>query len=326
MEVANASMYDGASSTAEAVMMALRIRKRKRFLVAEAVHPDYRTVIETYCQHAGAEREIIPFGSDGVTNQEIVREKIKDDVACCVIQSPNFFGCIEDIASFHRIVERYGVLLIVVITEPLSLAILKPPGEMGADIVVGELQGFGIPLNYGGPYAGFFATRRVHVRHMPGRIVGQTVDQRGQRGFVLTLSTREQHIRREKATSNICTNHNLCALASTIYLTLFGKAGLRELARRNLGKAEYAKTVLSKDSGCEIPFFSPTFNEFVLKLPEPASHVIVRLEKEYNILGGVGLDRFFSQLTHHVLISVTERRSKDEIDRFSEALGKVLGK
>jgi glycine dehydrogenase subunit 1 len=323
MEVANASMYDGASSAAEAVLMALRMTKKERVLIAESVHPEYREVIHTYCQYGRGRLETIPVGPEGVTRTEgFDRAGSSDDLACVVVQSPNFLGCVEPVKSLGQKTHERGGLLIQITTEPLSLAILAPPGEAGADIAVGELQSFGIPLQFGGPYAGFFATRKAFVRNMPGRIVGETEDRHGKRGFVLTLSTREQHIRRAKATSNICTNHNLCALASTVYLALLGKRGIRELALLNLSKAEYAKQRLRDIQGIVIPFSTNTFNEFVIQLPVSCSPLLDALQQEEGVLAGIPLGRYYRKLEGQVLICVTEKHRKEDIDLLAEALKK----
>ena len=327
MEVANASMYDGASSTAEAVLMALRITKKKRVLISEALHPEYQQVVETYCQHTQAKLEKIPVGNTGETDvDERVLAGQTEDTACMVIQSPNFFGCLEPARKLRKRYLKKGGLLVHVVTEPLSLGILASPGAQGADAVVGEFQSFGIPLQYGGPFCGFFSTRKSFMRHMPGRVVGQTVDLDGRRGFVLTLSTREQHIRRNKATSNICTNHSLCALACTIHLALLGKNGLREVARMNLSKAEYAKERIREIQGIRIPFSSPTFNEFVIELPCPASAVLDAINRENNILAGITLEKHHPGLENHFLVCVTEKRTRKEIDQLVEALKKQCQK
>ena len=320
LEVANASMYDGASAAAEAVLMALRITRRKRVLVSEALHPEYRQVIATYARYGGIRVDAIPVGPQGVTEAAAEATATGADPACVVLQSPNFLGCVEDVRGWADWTRRKGGMLIQVVTEPLSLGLLVPPGAAGADIAVGELQSFGIPLAYGGPYAGFFAARQKHVRSMPGRIVGETLDHEGRRGFVLTLSTREQHIRRARATSNICTNHNLCALASTIYLSQMGRKGLREMAWLNLSKAAYARGRLAAVEGIEIPFSGPSFNEFVVRLPVAAEKVLASVREKDGILGGLPLGPHFPALDDHILVCVTEKRTREEIDRFCDAL------
>jgi len=320
MDVANASMYDGASSTAEAVWMAARVTKRNRVLVSEAVHPEYRDVMETYCRHSAVRLELLPAGPEGVTSLPPPEFAPSGDVACLVVQSPNYFGCVEPVEQLKQRYLGSGGLLVQVVVEPLSLGVLKSPGDLGADVAVGECQSLGLPLQYGGPYAGFFATRKTMMRNMPGRIVGETVDTRGRRGYVLTLATREQHIRREKATSNICTNHSLCALAATLYLALIGKGGLREVACMNLSKSEYAKEKLCAIPGVRLLHRAPTFNEFVVRLPGPAEPLLESLRQEERILAGVSLVDRFPQWENAMLVCVTERRSREEIDRLAEAL------
>jgi glycine dehydrogenase subunit 1 len=324
MEVSNASMYDGASGLAEAVWMAERVTKRRKVLVSEAVHPEYRKVIQTYVDPDQLEIILIPYKKEeGRTDERRLSDLLDPGVSGVVIQSPNFFGVIEDLHPMADKVHEAGGLMIVGFSEPVAYGILKPPGEEGADIVAGEGQSFGIPLSYGGPYLGIFATREKFVRNMPGRLVGETVDLAGKRGFVLTLATREQHIRREKATSNICTNEGLCALMATLFLSCLGKKGLRELALMNLGKAEYAKKIVSRIAGCRLFFSSPTFNEFVLKIHGEPEKVLERL-KGKKIMGGIPLGRFYPEMNHHLLVTVTEMNTREEIDRWAEALEKVL--
>jgi glycine dehydrogenase subunit 1 len=324
MEVSNASMYDGASSLAEAVWMAERVTKRKKILISEAVHPEYRKVIQTYIDPEQQEMISIPFRKDeGRTDERGLSDLLDGDVSGVVIQSPNFFGVIEDLHLMADQIHEAGGLMIVGFSEAVAYGILKPPGEEGADIVVGEGQSFGIPLSYGGPYLGIFATRDRFVRNMPGRLVGETIDLEGKRGFVLTLATREQHIRRERATSNICTNEGLCALMATIFLSCLGKRGLRELALMNLSKAEYAKKVASQIPGCKLFFSAPTFNEFALKIPGDPEKVLERL-KGKKILGGIPLGRFYAEMNHHLLVTVTEMNTREEIDRWAEALERAL--
>lgn len=324
MEVSNASMYDGASSLAEAVLMAERVTKRKKILLSEAVHPEYRKVIQTYIDPDQQEIILIPYKKDeGRTDERRLSDLLDGEVGGVVIQSPNFFGVIEDLHPMADKAHEAGGLMIVGFSEAVAYGILKPPGEEGADIVAGEGQSFGIPLSYGGPYLGIFATREKFVRNMPGRLVGETVDLEGKRGFVLTLATREQHIRRERATSNICTNEGLCALMATIFLSCLGKRGLRELALMNLSKAEYAKKVASQIRGCKLVFSSPTFNEFVLRIQGEPERVLEGL-KGKKILGGFPLGRFYPEMKNHLLITVTEMKSKEEIDRWAEALDGAL--
>jgi len=324
MEVSNASMYDGASSLAEAVLMAERVTKRKKILLSEAVHPEYRKVIRTYIDPEQQELIPIPFRKDeGRTDERRLSDLLDGEVSSVVIQSPNFFGVIEDLHLMADQIHGVGGLMIAGFSEAVAYGILKPPGEEGADIVAGEGQSLGIPLSYGGPYLGIFATRDKLVRNMPGRVVGETVDLEGKRGFVLTLATREQHIRRERATSNICTNEGLCALMATLFLSCLGKRGLRELALMNLSKAEYAKNLASQIPGCKLSFSAPTFNEFVLKIHGDPEKALERL-KEEKILGGIPLGRFYSEMNHHLLVTVTEMNTREEIDRWAEALEKAL--
>ncbi len=320
MEVANASMYDGASACAEAVLMAARASRRNRVLISAAVHPEYRETVETYCRYLEIELAEIPVGADGRTDQAALEAALDSDTAAMISGYPNFFGVIEDLAAQAQAAHNCGARLVAAVQEPISLGLLKSPGELGADIVVGEGQSFGIPVAYGGPYLGFFASRKKDVRSMPGRLVGQTLDQEGRRGFVLTLATREQHIRREKATSNICSNEGLCALMATVYLSLLGKAGLREVAVQNLSKAQYAKQGIGALPGFSLPFAAATFNEFVVETSEAASQVLQRLEQA-KILGGIDLQRYFPEMGNRILVCVTEQHTRQEIDRLVAALG-----
>jgi glycine dehydrogenase subunit 1 len=325
MEVSNASMYDGASSLAEAVLMAHRITKRKKVLLSQTTHPEYRRVIQTYLDPDQHEIILIPYKKDeGRTDERILFDLLDGEVSAVVTQSPNFFGIIEDLPSAGEKIHGVGGLLIIGFSEAVAYGVLTPPGARGADIVAGEGQSLGIPLSYGGPYLGIFATREKFVRNMPGRLVGETVDLEGKRGFVLTLATREQHIRRERATSNICTNEGLCALMATIFLSCFGKKGLRELAMMNLSKTEYAKKVITQIKGCKLTFASPTFNEFVLEIEGDPEKILESLRKE-KILGGLPLAKFYPELNHHILVTVTEMNKKEEMDRWAEALEKALG-
>lgn len=324
MEVSNASIYDGASSMAEAVLMAYRITKRKKILLSQAIHPEYQKVIQTYLDPVQHEIVLIPYKKgEGQTDERVLFDLIKDDVSAVVIQNPNFFGVIEDLHPMVERVHNAGGLIIVGFSEAIAYGILKPPGELGADIVSGEGQSLGIPVSYGGPYLGILTTREKFVRNMPGRLVGETVDLEGKRGFVLTLTTREQHIRRERATSNICTNEGLCTLMAAIYLSCLGKEGLRELAMMNLSKAEYTKKVVSTLRGCKLTFSTPTFNEFVLEIEGEPEKVLREMEKD-KIIGGLPLTKFYPELNRHLLVTVTEMITKEEIDRWAEALEKAL--
>lgn len=324
MEVSNASMYDGASSLAEAVLMAHRVTGKKRVLISESVHPEYRKVIETYIHPEEQEIVRIPYlREDGRTDEHHLAQCLNQEVSAAILQSPNFFGVVEDLSRIGSLVHRAGGLLIVCFSEAIAYGILKPPGDFGADIVAGEGQSLGIPLSFGGPYLGIFTTREKFVRSMPGRLVGETVDLEGKRGFVLTLATREQHIRREKATSNICTNEGLCALMATLYLSCLGQEGLKELAWMNLSKAEYAKKKVSKLKGVRLSFSAPTFNEFVLMVDEEPQRILERWRQE-GILGGIELAQFYPELNHHFLVTVTEMNTREEIDRWAEIMEKTL--
>jgi len=319
MDVANASVYDGASAVAEAVLMAQRLKGRKRFLISRMVHPDSQRVTQTYTHPLGFILEPIAYAADGATDLKALEKSMSGEVSAVVLQQPNFFGCLEDVEKAAGIAHSHGALLIVATQEPLSLALLQAPGLLGADIAVGEGQSFGNGLNFGGPYVGFFAAKEAYLRAMPGRLVGETLDRDGRRGFVLAVATREQHIRREKATSNICTNQALCALASLVYMATFGKQGLRELAEMNLSKAEYAKKQLGMAGS--LRFSAPTFNEFVLTLKGDPASVLSGLLDE-GLIGGLALKKFYPEMAHEILVCVTERNSKEEIDRLAAAIGK----
>jgi len=322
MDLANASVYDGASAVAEAVLMAQRLRGRKKSLLARTVHPEYRTVTHTYTHPLDLELGSIPYTPEGTLDLGILEQQLDKEVSSVVVQHPNFFGCLEDMGRIAGMAHSRDALLIVAVAEPLSLALLQPPGLLGADIVVGEGQSFGNPVNFGGPYIGFFATRENFLRSMPGRLVGETVDLEGRRGFILAVATREQHIRREKATSNICTNQALCALAVLVYLTVMGKEGLRELAGVNLSKCEYAKRKLAE--AAPLRFSAPTFNELVLTQKgdcEPALQTLF----QQGIIGGLPLKRFYPELKNEILISVTEKHSREDIERLAQILGGAVG-
>ena len=322
VEVANASHYDGATSTAEAVVMALNVArgKRKRVILSPGVHPEYRAVIRTYVQ--GMDLDIV--GDDDLTaDLNDLAALLDKDTACLVVQSPNFFGEIEDLAGLAEKVQAARALLIVV-TDPISLGMLKPPGEYGADIVVGEGQALGNGLNYGGPYLGLFACREKHVRKMAGRLVGETVDTEGRRGFVLTLSTREQHIRRERATSNICTNQALCALATSVHLAALGPAGMRKLAELCYHKAHYAAIRIAALDRFQVVGQKPFFKEFVVRCPAPVKAINDYLLAEWGIIGGYDLGKDYPHLEDHMLICVTEVISKEEIEALADALSEAV--
>ena len=318
MEVANASMYDGSTAMAEAYLMAQRVTRRDKILVAESVHPEYREVAETYTRHGEADIRTVAF--DAATGRIGGLADLDDKTAALVIQSPNFFGCVEDVQALAEKAHAVGALLVVVVTEAISFGLLKSPGECGADIVVGEGQSFGVPMSFGGPHVGLFATREKFVRQMPGRLCGVAYDKDGNRGFVLTLSTREQHIRREKATSNICTNQGLIALAATIYMEAMGKKGLQEVAEQNAQKAAYAKKRIGGIDGFSIPYSAPTFNEFVVRGPKPAAEVLEKLRTENDMIGGLALSKYYADRPNDFLVCVTETCSKAQIDALADAL------
>jgi glycine dehydrogenase subunit 1 len=322
-EVANASMWDGSTATTEAVLMAERITGRRRVLVAHSLHPEYRDVLRTYAKNSGLQIKELPFSKSGTVDEQAVRSAIRDDVAAVVVQSPNFFGCVESVRGLADIAHSAGALLLVAITEGVSLGALRPPAE--ADIVAMEGQSFGLPPSYGGPFVGVIASRDKFVRQMPGRLAGQTTDLDGRRGFVLTLATREQHIRREKATSNICTNQALCALAATVHLTLLGKEGLREMAQQNLAKARFALAELTKVPGVRRAFDAPFFNEFTVEFPRSVKIVNAELLAE-KIIGPVALGTAYPELTKRALVCVTETTTRTNIENLAGAVKRALEK
>ena len=320
MDVANASMYDGSTAMAEAFLMAQRVTRKDKVVIAETVHPEYLEVGKTYTQHGDLKIETVHFDkkSGRIADEDL--NKLDDKTAALVIQSPNFFGCVEDVQMLADKAHSVGALLIVVVTEAISFGLLKSPGACGADIVVAEGQSFGIPLSYGGPYVGLFACKEKYVRNMPGRLAGIAYDAKGNRGFVLTLATREQHIRREKATSNICTNQGLIALAATIYMEAMGKKGLQEVAMQNAQKAAYAKKRIGEIEGFSIPFSAPTFNEFVVRAPKAADEILSKLSGENEIIGGLILARYYTDNPNDFLVCVTELNTKEQIDNLVEGL------
>jgi glycine dehydrogenase subunit 1 len=309
MEVANASMYDGSTAAAEALMMAVRVTGRNSAVVAQSLHPEYREVLATYARHQGIELQTIPFSGTGRLDANAIEKAITSETACLLLQSPNFFGTIEDVEAAAGIAHKRGALLAVSIAEAVSLGIVEPPRQ--ADIIAMEAQSFGVPLGFGGPYCGVIATREQYVRQMPGRLVGQTTDRNGKRGFVLTLATREQHIRREKATSNICTNQALVALMVNIFMTIYGKVGLRELAKQNLAKAEYAAKQFGAHAG--VLFSGPRFNEFVVHTSEDP-HAINNRLLGHKIVGGLPLRKFYPELENASLWCCTEMTTRSSID------------
>ena len=316
MEVANASLYDGSTGLAEAVLMAQRVTRRNKFLLAGSIHPHYREVVAAYTKNLGLHIEMLAPGESGALDINSLR--VDNETAAVVVQSPNFFGCVEDLAALADAAHQAGALLVVAASEALSFGALKSPGACGADIVVAEGQSFGIPLSYGGPYCGLFATLEKYLRQMPGRLVGETRDHKGNRGYVLTLSTREQHIRREKATSNICTNQGLFALMTTVYLATMGRRGVQEVAHQNLQKAHYAASEIARLDGFELQYSAPFFNEFVVRTPMKASDLVARL-LDRRIVAGLALDRYYPDMTNSLLVCVTETAKREAIDRLVSA-------
>jgi len=321
MEVSNASMYDGGTALAEAAMMACGATRRSEVLVASTVHPNYREVIDTYGRDRDYKITALGYG-DGTIDQAETLQHMSKDVAAIILQSPNFFGCIEDVKKIADIAHAQGALLIVAV-DPISLGLLEAPGVLGADIVVGEGQPMGLAPAFGGPYLGFFAANEKLMRKMPGRIVGQTVDHEGNRGFVLTLQAREQHIRREKATSNICSNEALCALTAAVYLSAVGKVGLQQVAGLSLQKAHYACRELTKLAGFSNAFGASYFKEFVIRCPRPVAEINAELLQE-KIIGGLDLGLYYPELKNCMLLCVTENRTQDDIDKLVKKLGAMV--
>jgi len=319
MEVSNASLYEGGTALYEAVMMALRITETgRRIIVDDGVSPIYRTMLRSYTRNLGIEL-VETQNKEGLADRDAIAQQLENDACAVVVQNPNFFGCIDDVSDLAELAHKHGALLIVS-AYPISLGLLKTPGAMGADIVTGEGQSLGLGLNFGGPYLGFMACRKEHMRKIPGRIAGRTVDAQGRQGFVLTLQAREQHIRREKATSNICTNQALMALTATIYLSLLGKQGLVDLARVCADKAWYAQKRLLEIPGVRLRYPGRWyFNEFVLELPNNADRVIRRL-LERGLAAGFPLVRYYPQMEKSLLVAVTEKRTKEEIDLLAHTL------
>lgn len=316
MEVSNAAVYDGASATAEAVLMARRMQptSRRRVLMSSALHPQYRAVVRAYFKNLDdVALEEIPFDASGVTDVTRLAERLDDRAMCVVVGYPNFFGVIEDLAPIQNACAKAGAQLISVTTEPLSLGLLKPPGEFGVDIAVGEGQSLGVPMSLGGPAFGFFACQKKFVRNIPGRLVGETVDSDGRRGFVLTLATREQHIRREKATSNICTSQTLCALGATVFMSLLGKTGMRRLAEVNFARARQARARLIREAGLSEVFSGPCFNEFVVRSSNVKGLFAKCAEKK--IVPGIALGKWYPDLQDGLLVCVTEMNETEEVDQ-----------
>jgi len=321
MEVSNASLYDGGTALYEAMMMAIRITGRDKVIMDGGVSPIYRKILNTYTHHLSYQFEETPVVHGQSSREEIYR-RLDKNTAAVILQNPNFFGAIDDLTDIIERAHQVGALAIVSV-YPISLGLLKTPAQMGADIVTGEGQSLGLPLNFGGPYLGFMCARKKYIRKMPGRIVGETVDSKGRRCYVNTLQAREQHIRREKATSNICTNVSLCALQAAIFMAVVGKNGLKEMAQLNLDKAEYAKQQLSKIKGVEVKRSAQTFNEFTVHLPKDASEVIGAMMKK-GFAAGFALGRYYPGMERYLLVAVTEKRTKEEIDRYAKALQEVL--
>ncbi|MBV6683769.1 aminomethyl-transferring glycine dehydrogenase subunit GcvPA [Bacillus sp. JRC01] len=317
MDVANSSMYDGGTSLAEAAMLSAGQTRRKKVLVSAAVHPESKDVLRSYAKGQYIDVVEVPH-KDGVTDLEALENLIGDDVAAVIVQYPNFFGRIEDLQAIEAITHGSKAMF-VVSSNPLALGALTPPGKFGADIVIGDAQPFGIPSAFGGPHCGYFAVSKKLMRKVPGRLVGQTVDEDGVRGFVLTLQAREQHIRRDKATSNICSNQALNALAASVAMTALGKQGVKEMAIQNIQKAHYAKNAM-KSAGLELAFEGPSFNEFVVKVKAPVRDLNLHLIQK-GMIGGYDLGLTDETLANHMLVAVTELRSKEEIDAFAKELG-----
>jgi glycine dehydrogenase subunit 1 len=317
MDVANASMYDGSTAAAEAALMAARLTHRDKIVVSAALHPEYRDVLKTFTQ--GLDLQIVTTAaSGGLTDLGALRAAVDDQTACVIVQYPNFFGAIEDLGAIGEVAHAKGALFIVDV-DPMALGLLKSPGDFGADIVVGDGQAMGWGYNFGGPYLGLFACRKEHMRQMPGRLVGRTVDSQGRRGFVLTLQAREQHIRREKATSNICTNEALMALAATVYLSLVGKNGLKQVSELSYHKAHYAANAIAALPGYSMAFDAQFFKEFAVRTPKPVKAINEAL-LERNIIGGYDLSRRYADMRNTMLLCVTELHTKADIDKLVEAL------
>jgi len=326
LDVANASLYDGATAVVEAVMMASRVLpKRRRVVVAGALHPDWDAVLATYCEPMGVAITRVGWGADGQADVAALARALGDDVCAVVVQSPNFLGVVEDLGALGPMITGSGALGVHAVAEATALGLLAPGGAFGFDVVCGEMQAFGIPAAFGGPLLGFFAARQAHVRQMPGRLVGETVDSNGRRGFVLTLSTREQHIRRAKATSNICTNHGLMALAATVVLSLLGRKGVREVALASHATAEYLKAGLRAPSPgrkARLAFpKSPTYDELLVLHDDPDA-LLARLKAE-GVLGGVSTSRFGGRWPKGVLVAATERNTREECDRLLDGLRRL---
>lgn len=323
MDVANASMYEGATAVAESVFLAQRAKKKRtKVLYSAAMHPEYIETLKTYMRHQNVTLTEIPIAENGQTDLKVLEAELDDTALCSLIPVINFYGVIEDLKTHGELLAKNDALFVAVCTEMSSLGMLTPPGDFGADVVVGEAQSLGLPAAYGGPYLGIFACSKKYMRQMPGRLAGLTVDKNGNRALCLTLSTREQHIRREKATSNICSNQALCALWVTVYLSLMGKYGLKQLAALNYSKAHYALKRIEAIDGITVRYSAPVYNEFVIEASKDAGDILKLLE-EKNILGGVPLSRFEPTDTKGILVNITEVITKEEIDTFITCLKEV---
>lgn len=320
MEVANASMYDGGSALAEAALLALAETRKNKILVSKTVHPYYRQIIKTYCHGQGAEIQIVEM-ENGITSTSDLKSKADETTAAIIIEHPNFLGHLEEVFEINAIAKETGAMFITS-NDPISLGLLEPPGNYGVDVATGEGQCLGNSLNFGGPYLGVFAATEKYIRRMPGRIAGATTDRKGRDGYVLTFQTREQHIRREKATSNICTNQALNALAATVYLALMGKKGIQEVASLCVQNSHYLADKINQLENFELAFTSPFFKEFVVKTPV-APDIIINKLIDQNIFAGIDLTRFDLGIINGLLIAVTEKRTKDELDMFVEVLSKI---
>src|SRR5258706_2185258 len=326
LDVANASLYDGSTGLCEAVLLAERVvRNRTKVVIAKSVHPQYTETVRTYVQNLGYEIVEVGWTNDGRVDTAALREACTNDVFAVAVQSPNFLGVIEDYDAIAQIADAAGAVKIAVITEATSLGILTPPGAHGFDIAVGEGQAWGVPTQYGGPFVGFMGVKDALKRHMPGRLVGETVDVDGKRAYVLTLATREQHIRRGKANSKICTNEALIALAANIYLSLMGKEGLRELGLQCLQKASYLRKRLDAVASVTMPFSGAVYNEFVVRTPISAAEILLDLEHE-KILGGIPLAQFFPEQPNDFLVAVTELHTREHLDHFVDALSAAIAR
>src|SRR5262245_26778638 len=323
MEVSNASMYDGSTALTEAILMAARISQRNQFLIASSVHPEYRAVVNTYARHQDLKLIEVEASADGTLSTTGLDRNLGNSVAAVVVQSPNFFGNLEPLEHLAELAHRHGALLVVAVAEALSLGIVTPPAAVGADIVCGEAQSLGVPTSFGGPHVGFLTCREKFLRNLPGRLIGQTVDSEGKRGFVLTLSTREQHIRREKATSNLCTKQSLFALMATIYCSLLGKKGIREVAVQNVAKTQYALSELKKVSSLRLLYPGPRFNELVVELPVPYEPLSTKFHSA-KVIPGLPVEKYYPALKNCLLLSFTETKTKGQIDTLVQLLSSTV--